>query len=1532
MKISNMNRLKAILTLVLAGVCIVLNAQSNNPGYFSTSQSLQGVGTGSSNIPSGSASTFALSPVDKTHTAAQLLREKNKSAKLLLKLDFGNDYAAIPSASFSINVNLIITVGATIFTKNLTVTENTPEVLQTIDLLSIISGATTISVQVSAPTVAPTPSGLLLNYINNNLRVSTTLVREYGVDVRISSTGIMSGEPIVSNVGIANRLVTFNWLPNSVDEYPNYELQILKLNNTDETLQNDQNQIGTRVDWSKALKVETQSSNHSVNLTMAEGTGFYIWRVRPIGTYFDGGIANSENYGKWSNSSLNNVDAVFNKNTLTPIVNNPTPYAFYFTDPDENINWIYNRTFAEGDNENQANATGTKVSEGMNYADGLLRARQSQAFNSSNNTTIVSQTVSDYSGRPALTTLPVPVNSGLTGYKVGFVKTTSGNIYTSYVATEHLYTAADYDHTDPSVDPLYTNADHPSTIKDAAGSAFSYYSDNAVTLNSDANNNNVPNAEGYAFKRTKFKSDGTGRVEEESGVGKVHSLGTITNGSVRTTRVLYGTPSDDELIRIFGEEAPLAESVIKTTTIDPNNVVSVSYTSKEGKTIATALISESADNLMTLKKAATSLPVSNVADQNMVSAGKFVSSRRINIPLDATSITLNYQQDGMPSPSGCPSGNCNFKLKFYLVDIKNGNTYISDADNGITGFQSFDPASNPFTTFPDWEFRTKDNALVKNHNTTTNNITLNAGEYLFIKEVYSDNGENYVESVINTQTDQYQPILNAIADKMAAATTPAAYILFTNFMTTLSGQIAGYPSTVTTAELLTTLGLTAGNAPTDDVPADYVFPADFVLDPITSTQGATSEMSFSTGCCGTMKAQIPKPDICFACEGSPNIVSPVTTMDAMITANSDSISAGTEILYGINDIFGTTDFQAISESDPLVVEATKREKIDAIVQYYFIDLLTDKMAEEGILQTDLYKIAPGFTVEGMKFMISNMLISKYYTGNAVKGTDNLWYTGQKNITTGLWEASSTLISAVPLELNYQCKDLLVCWTNAVNLLNSFENSDDVNIVSAFNDEPDGGPNSAQNEGDDEDNYEELSKRQKRKLKKAVSIELEEFSDSDDGKVPKSKIEAVTSVVANFMDCAGYKFAAIIDGDLLPGYIADVNTDNIPDDYSVSAPAGNSPPPSSVLTSITIAGTSYSAPILINDWTIPTPFTITCPDITNPSPVLSYPYIVKPEWMFKYFVYNVFHSNNTTSEYIDDYNALIPNQVMVDLKQGYNNAGYYTVPAAITLTSPVCNYTFDDNHLHQNWSMEERMLFYSEIKGSAACYKTKGDASTTPIAVDPPVCEKCDLINAANAELDSYQSTCEGKGPEIKAALIAELEASCYTIVECQKTTVAGEVTEKEIDLMVAAVIENCTTQVASIRTKLPTTDGATCSGGSSSYGCVLATEWPFYKEEACSEILLKDDNTLYVEENVKIEIELFKDCDRKLLSMLSAGTFIPHIPPNPNVLSCPSAKPNEWEAATCSQDPGCNGEKVDCTGTGTNFSTYSAEQPIEATQ
>jgi hypothetical protein len=1548
---NKIKKIASIIILLLSLKSVVLHSQSS-PNYTVFTGVLSGVGTSASNVNSGNAINF--SNTAKILTQPSQLRQRNKSAKLLLRLDLGDNYIKQASNwNFKIIVNLSYqfntTPASSPVVKTLTITNNAPEMLKYDNVLQYFTTASpTLAVSITSVSITDgtvaLAAGLLKNYVDNNLRLSAVLEREYEVDVRFSS-GLMSNAAAVYPVSISSRLVTFSWQPNNVDAYTNYEVQILKLHNKSDAYKTNTDQLSTIVDWQNALKVETQSHKPSVKLTIGEGSGIYVWRVRPIGNYFAGGIANSENYGEWSYSLPSASSATLSINSLT---SQPTvlPYAFYFKDPDEKINWIYSRVFTEGDDFDKTSPTGVKTSEGMNYADGLQRVRQNQKYNSSENTKIVSQTINDYNGRPALSTIPVPVNGGLTGYTYSFVTNSSGV----------LYTAQSFDED--------TNLNNPATVKDNGTSAFAYYSNNATTL---PDNKNVPNAEGYPFKRTVYTTDGTSRVAEESGVGKAHALGTQANGRGRTTRILYSAPTDDELIRIFGDEAPLAESVVKTITIDQNNVMSITYTSKEGKTIATALTSEYTDNLSAMAQTATNLTVTNTIDQNTNASGKIISSKRIAIPSNSMIVTLSYSNDAMPGPStGCASGKCNFKMRLYLVDLNTSTTYASDADNTTAGNQDFVVSGVSFSFTSGWRFvKTSSNTNTLAPATITlsasNELLLNRGEYMFIKEIFSGNGENYAESIVAAENEKTKPIIEAITEKMQSISSTDSYTAFTQFMSDLKTKVDNYNANggVTTASLLTFLQIDAAT-----LPPGWIFPSatDFSLAPISnsSSNPAANNLQISSSCCGNMSVPIPKLPFCVLCDGAPNSQT-VTSIVTMTAANA--VASPTVMMpYGLNDLKGSSTWTSLSVNDKL-------NAVNKLVEREFIDALKNKMNENGISHADLWKLAPGFSFERLNFMFSNMLISQYYTGSAIQNTTTgKWHAATPNSAGGYSLATSELsLTASTYSYNYDCKKLYQTWMTVVESINSFEVVGNENIVKEFND-ADGKQNSAQDNAEDDDNWEDMSRRKKKKMKKALKTEMTDFSNSNEGTVSKAKQDALSSIMSSFISAIGCQYAAIIDGAPLPAYISSVSA-VYPDDYSVNftSPLPAPSTPAIFLGASAIAGniaasTYSSAPYLfeVDAAGSASLTTVTCNSTVVKE--LFYPYILKPEWMFKYFVYNQFENNITTSgaiNYISDVDMLLPHQAAIDIDRQYNepysylptaikstiaSTGVCNVPPANSFTSGSTPFTF--SYYHLNWTAEERQFFYEAIKGAARCPVNKGitandsyyEVNATNTATFLPECDsKANLVAGAIAELNYRISECYDKKAAIISALRDELVSACYTIVTCKTGT--GQVTENEIEMMALNAINTATAQINTIKIKftaMTSTNNAICatvSSITSTYSDGLCN-LPACTQTDCKEIVLYNNNTIGIIDSRKLSVKYFADCDKKILDMLWDADFLPDVPKcRPDCI-----KPDKvWITPGCTTNQSCQGnsptytEKNNC-GTTATHEKYSGTYTLQASQ
>ncbi|WP_438422959.1 hypothetical protein [Aquimarina macrocephali] len=465
------------------------------------------------------------------------------------------------------------------------------------------------------------------------LNVGLNYEMNYGIDVSANTVSNLTKTAIANS-----KAIVFNWADSC--NAPGYEFQIIRLFNTDPATSSDQRTITTTIDWNKALSLHVDGATTSIDLTMGEGQGYYTWRVRPIGTYYENGIGNNKNWGSWNALDYTAcTSCVFTPSTTSNQV-------FFFTDVDDQQNYQYSRVFTENN----------KVSEQVTYATSLNQVKQTQRYIPSKDYKVITQTILDNSGRPTINTLPVPiVGEKINAYKEGFVQT-----------SESLYKAKDFDEE--------SNYNAPAMI-DATG-AFEYYSG----ANADKR---IPNAKGYPFTRVIFSNDGTDRVVEQSGVGKTHMIGNIADGKTRTTRTLYSTPTEDELVKLFGDEAPNHQDVAKIITVDPNSTRSVSYITKEGNTIATGLTFSEDDTVLdSVKDTNPDNIVKGVTDRitnNIKTSTGFLASKRITILEDGTDVNISYTITRPVLDGLCHNLelNLDYNLKIEVFDISTGNVVHS---------------------------------------------------------------------------------------------------------------------------------------------------------------------------------------------------------------------------------------------------------------------------------------------------------------------------------------------------------------------------------------------------------------------------------------------------------------------------------------------------------------------------------------------------------------------------------------------------------------------------------------------------------------------------------------------------------------------------------------------------------------------------------------------------------------------------------------------------------------------------------------
>ena len=554
-------------------------------------------------------------------------------------------------------------------------------------------------------------------------------------------------------VTLPNNRKTFTW-DNDHCPVSLYQYQLLRLYNTDPTLTTETS-ITADLDWSKALTLDV--SQKEITLTMAEGTGYYAWRVREVGNYYDEGLMDSRNFGTWSDANVNIPNPVSLTSTTVPTSTSYGNSVFYYTQFDAAKNFIFNRAFTE-DN---------KIHEGISYASGLLQVKQTQAIVPSNadNTPsdgqiLVSQSVYDYAGRPVVSSMGAPVLDGNSelSFRTQFMQN-SGN----------LYTAGNFDTDGKLVAP------DPVT----GGGLYNYY-DNST----DAT---IPSAEGYPFSRSTFLNDGSGRVGEASGVGVNHKI-----GSGHTVKTEFSAPSDYELVRMFGDEAPNKETVIVQTVTDQNGVISKTYIDENDKTIATCIINPPkqanapAGSLLPLDKIDFSgKDIVNDFNTNIkYGTNGLISSKDISLSDVTTELDLSYKITPAVVTSACGSycGKCAYKLTIKVTDLNN-------PSNTLTNFVSV--INFPVGTIDESACA----AGVEQDKSSSlpggGKINLPAGSYKIDKiiELDASAATAYTTAIVNKVTQTMQTVTNGIQGFLG--TTPNIPGLNAYLLTTATNPPSG---------------------------------------------------------------------------------------------------------------------------------------------------------------------------------------------------------------------------------------------------------------------------------------------------------------------------------------------------------------------------------------------------------------------------------------------------------------------------------------------------------------------------------------------------------------------------------------------------------------------------------------------------------------------------------------------------------------------------------------------------------------------
>lgn len=376
--------------------------------------------------------------------------------------------------------------------------------------------------------------------VRNHLRLEAYIVNAVTMDAEGHA---VTPAPIELRHG--GKRVRFRW-DNACARFPMHEFQLLKLHNINPAKDGIQ-QIDAEIDWRQALTIPVANYRNELELPVVEGSGFYVWRVRPVGDAWPGGIADFRNHGDWP---PNHPDGAVSY--AQPLGGNAM--VFYYEQFDKDKNWAYARSFGAADS----------WMERLTFKDRLGRDVQMQSAGHTDDAIVVEQHATDYAGRKALRSLPVAYRDSALGHVSDMLLNGAGA----------PYGPAEFDQDGRVFAP-----------QRASGGASAYYGFGDTPMNADAN---IPSADSFPFFRTLFAADGVNAPKQESGPGEVFRMKPFAG--TRNRMAYTGMADEKELLRVFGEDAPVQGKIYKQVSIDANKVAHVSYFNGKGMKLASCLM------------------------------------------------------------------------------------------------------------------------------------------------------------------------------------------------------------------------------------------------------------------------------------------------------------------------------------------------------------------------------------------------------------------------------------------------------------------------------------------------------------------------------------------------------------------------------------------------------------------------------------------------------------------------------------------------------------------------------------------------------------------------------------------------------------------------------------------------------------------------------------------------------------------------------------------------------------------------------
>jgi YD repeat-containing protein len=232
-----------------------------------------------------------------------------------------------------------------------------------------------------------------------------------------------------------------------------------------------------------------------------------------------------------------------------------------------NKNWTYQSTFLEEE----------KRKDIISYFDGSGNAQQTITHLSSEpGVLLMAQPLYDYSGKPVIQPLPVPVEVPGSANEFSY----RGNL-NSWGTTSPW--KEEYDAYDPIGDRKV-----PGAMSSGSSVSEKYYSDDLLFSNS-IHRDMVPQSEGYPYSYTEYMGDGSGRVKRVGSPGETYRVHDQNGLEKNFTAYNYTEPDQQLLDKLFGSNAASKDFYRQIIMTDPNGQSTLTIQDAQGRTVASGL-------------------------------------------------------------------------------------------------------------------------------------------------------------------------------------------------------------------------------------------------------------------------------------------------------------------------------------------------------------------------------------------------------------------------------------------------------------------------------------------------------------------------------------------------------------------------------------------------------------------------------------------------------------------------------------------------------------------------------------------------------------------------------------------------------------------------------------------------------------------------------------------------------------------------------------------------------------------------------